>query len=555
MKKILFFLISAFSIAQNDNLNSIILDSDIIVQGSVINQNSYFGKNNNIYTDYIIKVNQTLLGDNLETLTISVLGGSVDEFFQHVTHQPKITNYSNGIFFINRVYNSEKLYIKNPDRLIDFNKIEAEKLNNHIQKIQHYFPDFNIAYSNNYEYSTSRSASISSFTPTEVSAGNEDLLTIYGSGFTNIKGKVSFRDADNGGNGYVDTAPSNILSWNDNEINLHVPGSSGTGQFRVTLADGTIVLPPNQLTVLYSILTTNSDYYNEITEHRYKHTGSVPEGIDQSDHLKDGKRIFKMSQELFNNDNMRNSFTTALEDWSCKTGINFTHEGVVSGMDEFGTINKVYLSNFSENGYGGAAFTSTSGYWCRNGKDDTVLMPWKIDIVFDREINWGFGGPQQGFLDFDWGMYHEIGHAATFGHVIDQNNLMHYAYGYQDYYTELDENYAAYGQIAALDGNSPTICSDPMLISECYSNSLGAEKFSSGIHIFYRNNSTYTIISSNSKIESFNLFNISGKLIDTKSFNPPSENINFNMHSLSKGIYFMNIFGKSNEMHTIKFIK
>ena len=93
-------------------MNSIILDSDIIVQGSVINQNSYFGKNNNIYTDYTIKVNQTLLGDNLETLTISVLGGSVDEFFQHVTHQPKITNYSNGIFFINRVYNSEKLYKK-----------------------------------------------------------------------------------------------------------------------------------------------------------------------------------------------------------------------------------------------------------------------------------------------------------------------------------------------------------------------------------------------------------------------------------------------------------
>ena len=252
MKKILFFLISAFSIAQNANLNSIILDSDIIVQGSVINQNSYFGKNNNIYTDYTIKVNQTLLGDNLETLTISVLGGSVDEFFQHVTHQPKITNYSNGIFFINRVYNSEKLYIKNPDRLIDFNKIEAEKLNNHIQKIQHYFPDFNIAYSNKYKYSTSRTASISSFTPTEVSAGNEDLLTIYGSGFTNIKGKVSFRDADNGGNGYVDTAPSNILSWNDNEINLHVPGSSGTGQFRVTLADGTIVLPLTNL--LYYIV-------------------------------------------------------------------------------------------------------------------------------------------------------------------------------------------------------------------------------------------------------------------------------------------------------------
>ena len=74
--------------------------------------------------------------------------------------------------------------------------------------------------------------SISSFSPTSVSAGTNTKLTVNGSGFGTQRGRVIFKNADSGGANNMYN-PWSIISWTDTKIEVNVPYGAGTGQIYV----------------------------------------------------------------------------------------------------------------------------------------------------------------------------------------------------------------------------------------------------------------------------------------------------------------------------------
>lgn len=109
-------------------------------------------------------------------------------------------------------------------------------------------------------------ASISSINPTTASAGIGTVLTINGSGFgTSYSGSanVEFKNSDDGGNTWISAIASNIVSWNDAQIQVKIPTRSGTGVVKVTAKDGTVANSSLALTINYNALNTtyNNNHY------------------------------------------------------------------------------------------------------------------------------------------------------------------------------------------------------------------------------------------------------------------------------------------------------
>jgi hypothetical protein len=107
--------------------------------------------------------------------------------------------------------------------------------------------------------------SISSFSPWNVKAGAGESLYIYGSNFGTTQGKVSFKNADKGGNQYIDGISGYIRSWSNTQIEVIVPSyvhdnftnswvSAGSGNFQVITSTGKVATSPYDLTVDYSLL-------------------------------------------------------------------------------------------------------------------------------------------------------------------------------------------------------------------------------------------------------------------------------------------------------------
>ncbi|WP_427337848.1 IPT/TIG domain-containing protein [Caloranaerobacter sp. DY30410] len=69
--------------------------------------------------------------------------------------------------------------------------------------------------------------SIDSITPDKVSAGNGKIVTITGTGFGNDKAEISIKIIYDGKPTSVDLISDNILSINDTEISIRIPGSDG----------------------------------------------------------------------------------------------------------------------------------------------------------------------------------------------------------------------------------------------------------------------------------------------------------------------------------------
>ena len=121
-----------------------------------------------------------------------------------------------------------------------------------------------------------------------------------------------------------------------------------------------------------------------------------------------------------------------LEDWTCNTGINFTvnDETTTIGTNLRDATNVVTFDSSQSLG---------TTYWYFNGcirRDNTTneivdLSVYfdEIDIVFNSNINWGYGEVVSAVeYDFSSTALHELGHAVGLGHVINPTGLMHYCW-------------------------------------------------------------------------------------------------------------------------------
>mgnify|MGYP005699617403 FL=1 len=375
MKEITHFiclLTLAFSYSQTELIQILNNNSSFIIEGKVISSSSNFRPNGDIVTNYIVEKTQNLKGSAQANITVQVVGGQVDGHFQIVTHQVKLKTGDKGLFFLKRNSSSTNYFFKGEDYFMNYARLSKQEIDELNKSILNLYPDFEvISHSKNTTRAATNLAEITSVLPQEISAGTNSDLTIRGTGFGNNKGSVGFLNANDGGANYFFTHHL-IKSWTNTEILVTVPELAGTGRIKVKIptTPETSVMAPfgTEITIPYSRFTLTTTSYGDSLTIPLRHIGAMPNGANPptSAHLIDGAYHFKMFSNFYNNESARTIFLKYLEEWSCKTGINFLDAGVRTLEDEFsGPLNEVRFQNFDEQGYGGAAFTSIKGvYTC-----------------------------------------------------------------------------------------------------------------------------------------------------------------------------------------------
>lgn len=251
---------------------------------------------------------------------------------------------------------------------------------------------------------------INNFSPLTTTAGTGSQITITGAGFgagpASTTKYVEFANSDNGGLTGVRPALVQYVSWADNQIVVIVPSGAGTGAINVFNGTTTLISPVN-LTVSYNIINQSA--------YQIKHINNNGQG----------GYTWQLEKSFDAQSNAKNSFLKSMKVWSCFTGINWK-VGVPTPANQTGRdgINIVRFDTGEELPAGvlGVAYTYYSS--CGSNK-------WEItesDLVFDKERTWNFEDTPPGAsqTDFQSVVQHELGHAHSLGHVIDNGDLMHY---------------------------------------------------------------------------------------------------------------------------------
>lgn len=268
---------------------------------------------------------------------------------------------------------------------------------------------------------------ITSFTPTTITAGTRSILTINGSGFgaTRGTGFVEFRDANNSGViAWVQPKANDYKVWNNTQIQVYVPSSSlgpnasaGTGQIRVTNSTAS----PNQATSTGTLIISYAAINVE-----FNSTGFHTEHY--SDNGAGGYTFQYHSTEFSNNAAATAAFTRAMNTWICATNMNWS-VGAVSTIDVVAAdnVNIVRFDNGAELPVNvlGRATSYFSG--CVNVGIDTVWQVSEIDMAMDDGTTWEFGPalPSATEVDFETVVLHELGHGHQLDHVINTSAVMH----------------------------------------------------------------------------------------------------------------------------------
>jgi hypothetical protein len=250
-----------------------------------------------------------------------------------------------------------------------------------------------------------------------VTAGTQSVLTISGSGFgaEQGNGKVSFRNADDGGQSFVGLQNGpHYLSWTDSEIQVYVPSATlynstvaGTGNIRVTTDNGTSVQSAQEVTVDYA--KSEVTYANDLNQ-------TMLLGMNN------GGYQFTMNFDMLDRVGGFGLVEDALMRWVCNTGVNFTlsespvnvndwqYDGInLIGMGAAGQLPSYQL---------GRTVTTFSGCGTGAGIQWNLI---EIDILFNPSINWwaSLSQPVSGTFDLSTSLIHELGHA----HLLQHNTI------------------------------------------------------------------------------------------------------------------------------------
>lgn len=255
----------------------------------------------------------------------------------------------------------------------------------------------------------------------EVHAGVGDLLTISGVDFGPESGSVLFPDANSGGSGYISTLPHQIREWSDERIVLEVPYRAGTGKVRIDKANGESLIGEDDLPIGYDHI--NVQYTDDMVRKAY-HTQLT------SDNGKGGYD-FQFESDFAENTGASQAFINLIETWACTTGVNF-QVGEVTNVDEDANdgINIVRFDNGDELGGRTLAYARSRYRGCYQGETIKWFVN-EIEVVVNDDYDWYYGDglPGASQFDFETVMLHEIGHTTQLGHVINANEVMHFAVG------------------------------------------------------------------------------------------------------------------------------
>ncbi|TGV01977.1 T9SS type A sorting domain-containing protein [Flavivirga rizhaonensis] len=565
-------------------------NSSLVVEGKVISKKSFRGLDNNIYTANTVEIYKVFKGEPITSVDVITKGGAIGMECQMVIPSLNLRKGDLGVFTLYnndisisdknkitnklfKVYGAKQGFYKyNLHDDIVTNTLHGEKgisstfykkITGHTKSNYKNVSHFDV------EKRTSKSSQNKSllvpssitFSPTSVSAGTKSTITITIPGgatgnFGDNQGKVSFRDADSGGNDgppsfnpvYIDALDTQVLSWTSTSITVEVPAEAGTGDIRVTDASSNVIVSSADLTVTHAEINV---------------TFEVPQGSGTmyafpTRHLDNdgsGGYVFRMETSFdadVEESGAKAAFLSALDTWRCETGVNFTI-GSVSSIDEAtvdGT-NIIRFDNGNELDSGTLGETSYSFSGCGN-LGSIQAYPTEIDMVFNDDENWFYGSGLPGLeIDFESVALHELGHAHQLGHVIDTNNdAMHFNLGFGEQLRDLSSNnIIAANNVQSRSESSVPACFVGKSSMSAYACSLSVEdeELNNAIGLYPNPAQSIFYIKNNSfiNLEKAVIYDLSGRLINEYDISNTTRTKTIDVTGVSKGIYFVNIHSES----------
>ena len=344
-------------------LNEQVQNAQLIVEGKVVSKKSFWDvKRHNIYTVNTLEVYKVFKGQlstviqvvtsggvvglemetvepslqlSLDDLGLFILNPSVLDLQNDNSSEPKYIAYasSQGFYKYDLSNNAASNSFNNKMGIVDSLYMEIQALTNSNYQIINTF---------NIEDRLNRNAgtiSISSISPTTVTAGTATTIVITGAGFGATPGTVGFSDSNNGGVSFYDALSTQVISWNDTQIVVEVPDRAGTGNVRVVNVGSDTTTSGQSLTVSYAELNAEFD------------PGTGTEAYETQHINRDGSGgyVWQMQTDFDANTAANESFIRALDNWRCETEINWTIGGVTT-TDEIANddINIIRFDNGGE---------------------------------------------------------------------------------------------------------------------------------------------------------------------------------------------------------------
>ncbi|WP_370477660.1 T9SS type A sorting domain-containing protein [Tamlana flava] len=540
--------------------------SSLVVEGKVVKKKSVWNAvRNRILTINTVEVYKTFKGKSNLQIEVVTPGGAIGSVAQMVTPSLKLNVNDTGVFTLYdnnidldlqaksslkkyKAYSSLQGFYKydllNNTATNPFKKSKniSNNLYNQITAItkEPYkeLVSFDVSAKSALLATKSSSAlapAITGLAPLTITAGNEDAITISGSGFGANPGKVEFKNADDGGASYVEALSSQILYWTDDEIVVEVPTEAGTGNIRVTDNVDASIVSTEVLVVSYALLNYDNDMDGEVV--LPQHFGTQGTGM-----------TWQMHTEFDANTAAKESFLRAMETWRCETKINWVlgspttiKEGVI---DDTNVIAFDDATNPLEDGVLGQCRTTTGS--CGDTRD----LVTELDVIFDNDTSWNYGpDPTTGSdYDFETVTLHELGHGHQLGHVIDDTgDVMHFSITNGEDIRLLNSDNAAAAGIIQNFSTTTQMCGQTMMTDYSGSCSLSVayeEALANEISVYPNPVESILYIENGSafNLDKVMLFDVAGRAILSLDLENAPRTKAIDLSTISKGIYFINVF-------------
>ncbi|MBK8445073.1 MAG: gliding motility-associated C-terminal domain-containing protein [Sphingobacteriales bacterium] len=291
---------------------------------------------------------------------------------------------------------------------------------------------------------------ISSFYPTAVKAGIQDVLTIEGNNFGTwgSEAGIYFRDPNEVNLEQYQKVPDNhIISWSDETIKLWIPGvltnnghnGAGSGKIMVYNAEGNYIKSDNELQVIFNKRNINFEPIHLVNDNE---SGN---GIS-----------FKVAYPLANNAAAMGGINDMLEIWRCETGMNWQVQGATSNTlssDDGENIITYDLNNTLPIGY----IARTRSFMLQCGEDIYLNG---ADIIISNDYNWNFGDTPltNEQVDFQSSVLHELGHVIGLGHTLNAASVMYSVLPLGGIKQYIEDNSKEAGMLVMQESSSESVC-------------------------------------------------------------------------------------------------
>ena len=546
----------------------------VIVEGKVVKQQSFFNTTRTfIYTAHYVEVYKRFKGTlGSDTITLLTEGGIVDDLMISTSPQTDIQLNTFGIFMLHPTnygflpeeypypfglyggvqgvfrYDNEQQTASTPFRSYT---TKAELYNAILEELTHPFTELKILYADSSKLISpmERAAhpQISDFSPDTTSAGTYAVLTITGSGFGSSKGMgyVEFKNADDGGNTYIQPLKSQYVNWSDTQIKVRVPKAAGTGNIRVAnnlmLSDTS----NDTLQIMYAELNVEKDGIAGITF--LSGSNSRRTGI-----------TWRLNNNFNSNQAARDAFLRALETWNCNTFINWKvgpSTNINEAKNDFANV----VTYDATNALPAGTLAVLYNYWSLCQSPSPFWISVEMDMLINKNINWEYGPELPTFTEFDFEsvILHELGHGHQLAHVINHNDLMNYSIGNNETKRTLGNNNILAGNDVMQRSSTTTYCGNRPILALSANNcnnliDIGtAESFTA-----FPNPSTGFItisIPEHKQDMVLDCFDIRGEHLRTWIINEVSNYISVNLMGLQPGLYLLRL-NNGEKTRTIKVV-